>query len=119
MFLKQMSVGAMSVCCYIIGCEETKKGAVIDPGGEEDRILAAVKEADLDIVYIINTHGHLDHVCGNDTIQQKTDAKIIMYKEDADFFSQPEVRKYFSSLGLKESPPVDKTGADCRNRPPP
>lgn len=99
----------MSVCCYIIGCEETKKGAVIDPGGEEDRILAEVKKAGLDILYIINTHGHLDHVCGNEAIQQETSAKIVMYEDDAEFFSRPEVRKYFSSLGLKESPPVDKT----------
>jgi glyoxylase-like metal-dependent hydrolase (beta-lactamase superfamily II) len=112
MYLKQMSLGPMSVCCYIIGCETTKKGAVLDPGGEEDRILAAVKQAELDIIYIINTHGHPDHVCGNEIIQQQTGAKIVMHKEDADFFTQPEVKQYFSALGMKESPPIDKTVQD-------
>jgi len=107
MFIKQMIVGSMSVCCYLLGCESTKKGVVIDPGGDEERILAAVKEAGLDLTYIVNTHGHLDHVCGNGRIKEATGAEIVMHADDVEFFSKPEVKKYFSVLGLKESPPVD------------
>jgi hydroxyacylglutathione hydrolase len=112
MFIKQMSVGTMNVCCYLIGCESTKKGAIIDPGGEEDRVLKAVKKEGFDIEYIINTHGHLDHVCGNEKIKEATGAQIIMHEDDAEFFNRDEVRNFFSVLGLKESPPVDKTVKD-------
>ncbi len=97
----------MGVCCYIISCEETGKAAIIDPGGDEDKILAACKKDNLEVEYIIATHGHPDHVCGNGPIQQETGAKIIMHKADAEFFAQPEAKSFFSQLGLAESPEPD------------
>ena len=39
MLVKQLTVGMMGVCCYIVTCETTGKAAIIDPGGDEDRIL--------------------------------------------------------------------------------
>ncbi len=97
----------MEVCCYLAGCEKTKKCAVIDPGGNEERILAAAKEAGMTIEYIIATHGHPDHVCGNRKIKEATGASIIMHEADAVFFSRPEIINYFSMLGLAASPPAD------------
>ena len=97
----------MGVCCYIVSCEKTGKAAVIDPGGDEQKILDACKRNNLDVLYIIATHGHPDHVCGNGPVQQATGAEIIMHKADAEFFSEPEIKEYFSMLGLAESPPPD------------
>ncbi|XOF34752.1 MAG: MBL fold metallo-hydrolase [Candidatus Electrothrix sp. YB6] len=107
MRIQQLTVGTMSVCCYIVSCEQTGKAAVIDPGGDEDRILAACRQDKLELVYIINTHGHPDHVCGNGPIQKATGAQIIMHRADAEFFSTADARSYFSMLGLRESPPAD------------
>ncbi|WP_457574047.1 MBL fold metallo-hydrolase [Desulfolithobacter sp.] len=107
MKIQQLTVGMMGVCCYIVSCEKTGKAAIIDPGGDEDRILAACRSAGLEVEYIIATHGHPDHVCGNGPIQQATGAKIIMHQADAEFFARDEVRQYFSMLGLAESPPPD------------
>jgi hydroxyacylglutathione hydrolase len=107
MFIKQLTVGMMGVCCYIIGCTKTGKCAVIDPGGDEERILDEVKRAGLAIKYIIATHGHPDHVCGNRRIKEASGASIIMHEADAVFFARPEVIKYFSMLGLEGSPPAD------------
>ena len=97
----------MGVCCYIVSCEKTKKAAVIDPGGDEEKILAACREKELIVEYIIATHGHPDHVCGNGPLKEATGAKIVMHKADADFFGQSEVKEYFSMLGLAPSPPAD------------
>jgi len=107
MNIQQLTVGVMGVCCYIVSCEKTKKAAIIDPGGDEDKILAACKKDDLTVEYIIATHGHPDHVCGNGPIKETTGAKIIMHKDDAQFFAKSEVKEYFSMLGLAESPPAD------------
>jgi glyoxylase-like metal-dependent hydrolase (beta-lactamase superfamily II) len=107
MKVQQITVGMMGVCCYIVSCEKTKKAAIIDPGGDEDKILAVCNKDNLEIVYIIATHGHPDHVCGNGPIQEATGAKIIMHEQDADFFGQDEIKDYFSMLGLAESPPAD------------
>ncbi len=112
MIIKQLVVGSMSVCCYVIGCPETKVGAVIDPGGSEDKIMVAVRQEGLQIKYIINTHGHPDHVCGNGPLKEATGAVIVMHKADADFFGQTDTQQYFSMLGLPESPPVDKLVQD-------
>ncbi|MEJ2058811.1 MAG: MBL fold metallo-hydrolase [Desulfofustis sp.] len=55
----------MGVCCYILSCEQTAKAAIVDPGGDEQRLLDLVAQAGYDVVHIIATHGHPDHVCGN------------------------------------------------------
>jgi glyoxylase-like metal-dependent hydrolase (beta-lactamase superfamily II) len=47
--------------CSMLWDEESKKGVLIDPGGEPDRILAAVAEQGVTIERILVTHGHLDH----------------------------------------------------------
>lgn len=105
MQIQQLTVGMMGVCCYIASCEKTKKAAIIDPGGDEQRILDACK--DLTVTHIIATHGHPDHVCGVGPIKDATGAPFVMYGDDADFFGQKEIQDYFSMLGLPEAPPVD------------
>lgn len=105
--IQQIIVGSMGVCCYIVACPETKKAAVIDPGGDVDLILAEIKNTGLALQYIIATHGHPDHVCGNRALQESTGAEIVMHKADSEFFGKPEVAGYFSMLGLEASPPAD------------
>jgi glyoxylase-like metal-dependent hydrolase (beta-lactamase superfamily II) len=112
MLIKQMIVGMMGVCCYIVACEKTKQGVIIDPGGNEDEILAACEELGISVKYIVNTHGHPDHVCGNGRLKNAIGAEIVMHSADADFFSQQQVEQFFSQLGLPASPPVDKKVED-------
>lgn len=97
----------MGVCCYIVACPATKKAAVIDPGGDVDRILAEIKNGGLSLQYIVATHGHPDHVCGNRALKEATGADVVMHKADSEFFGKPEVASYFSMLGLEASPPAD------------
>lgn len=107
MILEQFVVGSMAVCSYIVACEDTRKAAIVDPGGDEEMLLEELKKRDLSLEYIIATHGHPDHVCGNKKLQEATGAKIIMHSGDVEFFEQPEVKSYFAMLGLEPSPPTD------------
>ena len=50
--------------CSLIWCEETLQGALVDPGGDLDRVLTAVAEQGVKLEKILCTHGHLDHVGG-------------------------------------------------------
>lgn len=56
-------VTAFQQNCSILWCEDTMKGAVIDPGGEIDNILREAESRDIEIEKILVTHGHADH-CG-------------------------------------------------------
>ncbi len=97
----------MGVCCYFLICDKTGKAAIVDPGGDEEKLIKIVESSKLDVQYIIATHGHPDHVCGNRKIKEATGADIIMHEADDEFFSQPNVKNYFSMLGMEESPPAD------------
>lgn len=50
--------------CTLLWCDETLRGAVVDPGGDLPRILAAIDETGIEIERILITHGHIDHAGG-------------------------------------------------------
>jgi len=70
LIVKMLQVGPIMTNCYIIGCEESKQGAIVDPGGDGERILAEVRQLDLEIKYVINTHGHFDHTLANQEVME-------------------------------------------------
>jgi len=113
MNIEQLMVGPEQVFCYILGCEATGKGVVIDPGGDEERILAHIRVHGLTIEYIINTHGHPDHTVGNRFLKEKTGAMVVMHRLDAEMLRDPEARKFFKELGYPGEPfPPDKLVVD-------
>lgn len=61
MLLKQLLVPPFGTNCYIFGDEATGQGAIVDPGGDADGILSAVKALGLEVGRIFLTHGHFDH----------------------------------------------------------
>ena len=110
MFLKRFVVGELNTNCYLIACEESKKAVVIDPGGEEAvySILNILQKNNFDLKYIINTHGHIDHIAGNNLLKAKTESLLLIHRLDADMLVN--ANKNFSSFMGKEicSPPADK-----------
>lgn len=50
--------------CTLLWCDETNEAALVDPGGDIQRLLAAVDERKLNLTQILLTHGHMDHVGG-------------------------------------------------------
>ena len=89
MDVEQMKVGFMDVFCYIVACTNTKEALVIDPAGDEERIVDRLAQKGLTLKYIVNTHGHGDHTCGNAKVQELTGAKIIMHQLDEEMFNTP------------------------------
>ena len=95
MIQKGLEVGLLQVNCYIIGDEETKEAVVIDPGGDEDEILDVLKNHKLNLKYIIDTHGHFDHVDANQPLKDVTGAQIAIHEADARMLDQPSNEAMF------------------------
>ena len=95
MIQKALMVGLLEVNCYILGDEETKEAVVIDPGGDEEEILEALKYHGLTLKLIIDTHGHFDHVDANQPLKDATGAQIAIHKLDAHMLSKPSAEAMF------------------------
>ncbi|MDR3562742.1 MAG: MBL fold metallo-hydrolase [Negativicutes bacterium] len=85
-----LEVGNLGTNCYIIYSEAQKRAAVIDPGGSVERILEVLRNEDLTVDMIINTHGHADHVLGNLALKKATAAPILIHGDDADMLESAE-----------------------------
>jgi hydroxyacylglutathione hydrolase len=111
MFIEQRQVGQMAVFAYLVGDEESGDALVIDPAADTDGIIAEADKRKVRIKYIVNTHGHVDHIGGNGDMKTKTGAEIIIHEEDAEMLvSTPAaILRMFCA---KQSPPADRTVQD-------
>ena len=107
MIIKKLVIGNFKTICYIVGCEETKKGAIIDPGGKVDQVMKIINELGLTIDYIFNTHFHADHTGGNKKIKKITKAKLVMHKEDVPYLRRLMSTDKIASFHLSLSPVPD------------
>ena len=82
MLVTGLTVGLLQENCYILGCEETLRGVIIDPGDSPRAILKEVDEMGLTIDKIINTHAHFDHVMAVDAVRAATGATFHLHRDD-------------------------------------
>lgn len=106
MFLKQMQVGQNMVFAYLVGDLQSGEALIIDPAAEIEDIIAVAEKNNLKIEYIVNTHGHVDHISGNSDMKKITGAKIIIHEDDAGRLTDtpPALLAMFRA---KPSPPAD------------
>lgn len=74
--------------CSIAVCEKTGRAAVVDPGGDLDRILGAVKQLDVTVEKILVTHGHLDHCAGTAALARNLEVPVEGPQREDDFWIQ-------------------------------
>lgn len=82
MILHTIPAGMNQTNCYIVGCEATKKGAVIDPGGEGPRLVQEIATTGLNIEYVLITHAHFDHIGGVADVVEATDARLGIHPDE-------------------------------------
>ena len=108
MILKTLIVGPIQSNCYIIGCDRTREAAVIDPGGDADRILITLAKDRLCCVYIINTHGHFDHSADNKRLKEVTGAQLLIHHADAPMILHQSMNGGMWGIHVDNSPPPDR-----------
>lgn len=97
MKLEIVQTGPLEVNTYILMDEESKEVVLIDVGGEFEDIKNQLDKKGYKINFILNTHGHFDHVLGEVEVQQKyPEIQILMHKDDISHFSRlQEEMQYF------------------------
>ncbi len=109
MIIKELVVGPLMANCFICGCSKTKEAVVIDPGGDADTILLSLADSKLKVKYIINTHGHFDHVSANGKMKDATGADILIHPLDAPMLEKLSSSAAFFGVSVENSPPCDQT----------
>ena len=82
MIIETIPVGITQTNCYVVGSDQSREGVVIDPGAASGTILAAIERAEITIRYVINTHGHFDHIGANAEIVAATGATLAVHSGD-------------------------------------
>jgi glyoxylase-like metal-dependent hydrolase (beta-lactamase superfamily II) len=82
------------------------KAAVVDPGGEPDKIMAAAQSIGAKIEQIWLTHGHLDHAGAAEEIKRRTGAPIIGPQKEEVFWLN-QIRSSWRQFGIED-------GEDCK-----
>jgi len=85
MNIAKFVVGDIEANCYVVYDE--KNCFIIDPGAEAERIKRFIKQKNLNCLFIVNTHGHIDHIGANNEF----DLPIIIHKDDETLLYDPEL----------------------------
>jgi len=111
MMVQLFIVGRFSTNCYVVGCEHTKEAIIIDPGFDDrfeaERICKFIDENALILKFVVNTHGHPDHTCGNGIVKERFNVPILIHGYDAHLLRKAsnKIAEFFSFKN--SSPPAD------------
>jgi hydroxyacylglutathione hydrolase len=83
LIIEKVVVGAWRANCYLIASEQTREGFILDPGANPEAILAAVKEHQLRIRWLVATHGHIDHIGAIGHLNAVLNAPVAIHSLDA------------------------------------
>ncbi|RCW52913.1 MULTISPECIES: MBL fold metallo-hydrolase [Halanaerobium] len=108
MDLKEFTVGELMVKSYIVS--QAGQAVIIDPGAEGERLFDYLKNNNLELKYIINTHGHFDHIAANEFLKEKTGAEVLAHPKANLKFTDPKLN--LSALFLSHkvtAPAIDRS----------
>jgi hydroxyacylglutathione hydrolase len=108
MLLMRLVVGQLQVNCFIVADDKTKEAVVIDPGDDAAEILKLIKDKGLKVKYIVNTHGHFDHVGANKAVKEATGAEILIHEADAALMAAAPRQSLAFGMRSVSSPPADR-----------
>ncbi len=90
-----VTVGMFQENCYLYACPQTREAVIIDPGDEAERILEKIEELKLVPKYILNTHGHIDHICAIDAVSAVFPVPLAIPPDDVYMYTDERAARNF------------------------
>ncbi len=106
MIIKAIPNGVLSANTYVLVDENTREAAIIDCGGEFEIIKDELSKHNAKLKYILNTHGHFDHVLGENDAQKQTGLPVYIHKDDE--YLLKNLAKQISLYGFGGGEPPEK-----------
>jgi glyoxylase-like metal-dependent hydrolase (beta-lactamase superfamily II) len=100
-------VGDYEMNTILVWDEQTRKAALFDPGGEARQTMKFAEQQGLDILYLINTHGHVDHITENGVVKSLRNVPLLIHALD-----QPMLLDPLLNLSAFTGEPVTSPDAD-------
>jgi glyoxylase-like metal-dependent hydrolase (beta-lactamase superfamily II) len=108
MNVQMFTVGGLFTNCYVVSCEKTGEAIIVDPAfdisSEAEKVFGSIDENALKLKFIVNTHGHPDHTCGNRMVKEKFSAPILIHEADAHLLGETG-RRLAQFFGFSDSSP--------------
>ena len=106
MVVHKLTLSLFAVNNFIIHSPDSSKAILIDACDDYESILEKISELNLDLVYLINTHGHGDHIAGNKEIIKQTGSKLMIHPLDEPYLYDPNLNlSAFMGIELKSPSP--------------
>jgi len=103
--IEKLVVGLFKTNCYFVYKEGI--GVIIDPGGDCSLIKGKMEELkDVKFLYVINTHGHVDHTFCNSFLKKEMGLKILIHEEDEPFLLENSINKLYDAGFEPASPDI-------------
>ena len=108
MKIKRIPAGIYAANCYVLYSDTENQGIIVDPGGDADDILKFIEENNINIKYIVLTHGHGDHIAGVMDLKNKLKVDLMIHQADADMLKDAQMNlSSIMAIGSIEITPDD------------
>lgn len=109
---KTFTVNPFEMNCYVYYDEASGEGVIIDPGAftdiEKKELSDFISSNNIQIKYILNTHGHIDHVLGNKWAKETFNAPLMIHKDDLPLLDKAVEQGEMFGIAVTKSPEPDK-----------
>ena len=102
MWIREITVGPVGTCCYLVGADDRNDCVVIDPGDESERIRRAAEGRKIEAILL--THGHFDHIGGVAGLMEEG-TRLMIHAADRAMLSDPALNAGRILLGRQITAP--------------